>query len=830
MAVFPVPERLTTTFSTICPTRMDAKKILLVAFRLCVSRDYRLLRRLGIFDPGYYLHRRALQRNGDPDSLWAFWAYLHADRTWEKMLRSGPTWLPRPEPHPLFDTCYYLCRYFPEGLAENPFGHYLRQGWRKGYQPGPYFDQESYRQASGWHEGLGDPLTHYTHYGAPRGIHPGPFFDVEWYLDRNPVLLPARGFIVKHYKMYGAYEGKSPVPIFAPKTYLAQLADPTNARHDPLVHYLTTAAEGELRPAEWFEPAYYRLTGDDSTGGSLPPLRNYLERGVFQRRYPDSRVAALAEKPQISILVPVYKPDPGTLNTCIRSVLYQAYPHWQLCLVDDGSAMPEVAECLAGWAARDPRIRVSILPNNQGIAGATNAAAQLAQGNYYGFLDNDDELTLDCLYHLVAAINHSGADLFYSDEDLIGEDGRRFSVFHKPEFNPELLLCHNYITHFVAIRATLFQSIGGLDPDCDGAQDYDLLLRASEKCLTLQHIPRVLYHWRAAATSTSINHQDKPYAHAAGRRALARALDRRKIAAKALDTEHKFFYRIAPQLPATQPGVAVLIYDRAGLWTRERLLALREKTAYPSCRFLLVGGRADTAGQEESAGGVAAPPPAAGYGRAYALHRAILTAQEEYLAILDADAVDLDPAWLGELLAWSVADPQGMVCGRVLYDKGDGPTFTLPDLDNTSTVYYAAFLTRASRHLNGVHCLQRLSLCGWESCLLPRSLYHELGGFDWQNFPDQLAMADFSLRVTEAGYRVLYTPGSLVELPARETFAADQSDVGGLEKQTFQQRWGAWLRQFDRFYNRSALDERGIDRERFAAWLEGSQPAEGGGA
>lgn len=828
--MFPVPERLTTTFSTICPTRMDAKKILLVAFRLCVSRDYRLLRRLGIFDPGYYLHRRALQRNGDPDSLWAFWAYLHADRTWEKMLRSGPTWLPRPEPHPLFDTCYYLCRYFPEGLAENPFGHYLRQGWRKGYQPGPYFDQESYRQASGWHEGLGDPLTHYTHYGAPRGIHPGPFFDVEWYLDRNPVLLPARGFIVKHYKMYGAYEGKSPVPIFAPKTYLAQLADPTNARHDPLAHYLTTAAEGELRPAEWFEPAYYRLTGDDSTGGSLPPLRNYLERGVFQRRYPDSRVAALAEKPQISILVPVYKPDPGTLNTCIRSVLYQAYPHWQLCLVDDGSAMPEVAECLAGWAARDPRIRVSILPNNQGIAGATNAAAQLAQGNYYGFLDNDDELTLDCLYHLVAAINHSGADLFYSDEDLIGEDGRRFSVFHKPEFNPELLLCHNYITHFVAIRATLFQSIGGLDPDCDGAQDYDLLLRASEKCLTLQHIPRVLYHWRAAATSTSINHQDKPYAHAAGRRALARALDRRKIAAKALDTEHKFFYRIAPQLPATQPGVAVLIYDRAGLWTRERLLALREKTAYPSCRFLLVGGRADTAGQEESAGGVAAPPPAAGYGRAYALHRAILTAQEEYLAILDADAVDLDPAWLGELLAWSVADPQGMVCGRVLYDKGDGPTFTLPDLDNTSTVYYAAFLTRASRHLNGVHCLQRLSLCGWESCLLPRSLYHELGGFDWQNFPDQLAMADFSLRVTEAGYRVLYTPGSLVELPARETFAADQSDVGGLEKQTFQQRWGAWLRQFDRFYNRSALDERGIDRERFAAWLEGSQPAEGGGA
>jgi len=807
---------------------MDSKKILLVAFRLCVSRDYRLLRRLGIFDPGYYLHCRALQRCGDPDSLWALWVYLHTDRNWEKMLRSGPNWLPRPEPHPLFDTCYYLCRYFPQGLAENPFGHYLRQGWRKGYQPGPYFDQESYRQKSGWHEGLGDPLTHYTHHGAPRGIRPGPFFDVEWYLDRNPVLVPARGFIVKHYKMYGAYEGKSPVPVFSPKTYLAQLVDPTNARHDPLAHYLTTAAKGALRPAEWFEPSSYRVR-ENMANGRLPPLGDYLQRGVFQQCSPDSRVEALPEKPQISLLVPVYKPDLGILNNCIRSVLYQAYPHWQLCLVDDGSTIPEVAACLYGWAARDKRIQVSILPGNQGIAAATNAAAQLAQGEYYGFLDNDDELTVDCLYHLVAAINRSGADLLYSDEDLIGEDGRRFSVFHKPDFNPELLLCHNYITHFVAIRATLFQSIGGLDPDCDGAQDYDLLLRASEKCPTLQHIPKVLYHWRAAATSTSINHQGKPYAQAAGRRALERALDRRGMAAKVLDTEHNFFYRIAPQSLASPPGVAVLIYDQAGRWTRERLLALREKTAYPSCRFFVVGGRADRVGQEESDEG-AVPPPEAAFGRAHALHQAIIAAKEEYLAILDGHLVDLDRVWLDELVTWCTTGPPGMVCGRILYGQGDGPSLTLPDLDNVGTAYYAAFLTRASRHLNGVHCLQRLSLCGWEPCLLPRSLYLEMGGFDWQTFPEQLTMADFSLRVSEAGYRVMYTPGSLVEFPATEGFPTVESDASVAEKPAFQQRWRAWLRQFDRFYNRNALAERGIDRERFAAWLVDSQPAEGGGA
>jgi cellulose synthase/poly-beta-1,6-N-acetylglucosamine synthase-like glycosyltransferase len=302
------------------------------------------------------------------------------------------------------------------------------------------------------------------------------------------------------------------------------------------------------------------------------------------------------------------------------------------------------------------------------------------------------------------------------------------------------------------------------------------------------------------------------------------------MAAKVLDTENNFFYRIAPQPPAIQPGVAVLIYDRAGLWTRERLLALREKTAYPSCRFLLIDGRADRAGQEVS-DGAAVPPPEVTFGRAHALHQAIIASKEEYLAILDGQVIDLDPVWLDELVTWCTTDPPGLVCGRILYDRGDGPSFTLPDLENAGTAYYAAFLTRASRHLNGVHCLQRLSLCGWELCLLPRSLYQEMGGFDWQNFPEQLTMADFSLRVTEAGYRVMYTPGSLVEFPATEAFPTVESDVSAAEKQAFQQRWRARLRQFDRFYNRNALDERGIDRERFAVWLEGSQPpAEGGGA
>ncbi len=197
-------------------------------------------------------------------------------------------------------------------------------------------------------------------------------------------------------------------------------------------------------------------------------------------------------------MVPVYNVDPAHLNSCIRSVLYQSYPHWELCLADDCSTDPRIRPLLAEWTATDSRIKVTSLAENSGISAATNAAASLAGGSWLAFLDNDDELSPDALQIVVERINRTPGDLYYSDEDLIGADGRRFSVFRKPGYNGELLLCHNYVTHWVVTKKILYDQIGGCDSACDGAQDLDLFLKLSEQAENIIHIPQVLYHWRAS--------------------------------------------------------------------------------------------------------------------------------------------------------------------------------------------------------------------------------------------------------------------------------------------------------------------------------------------
>lgn len=223
--------------------------------------------------------------------------------------------------------------------------------------------------------------------------------------------------------------------------------------------------------------------------------------------------------------------------------MFQSYPKWELCLVDDASTQAHV-DLLEKWKKLDKRIKVKVLQSNQGISGATNEAAKLATGEYIGFLDNDDELKPEALYHMVSRINTTGADLLYSDEELIDHNGRLVHVFRKPGFNRELLYSHNYITHFVVAHRELFFAVDGLNTAKDGAQDFDFLLKATEKAKNVDHVARSLYRWRATETSTTINHDSKSYADEAGKRALEDTLKRLKIDGNVLGADWKFYYKI----------------------------------------------------------------------------------------------------------------------------------------------------------------------------------------------------------------------------------------------------------------------------------------------
>ena len=124
-------------------------------------------------------------------------------------------------------------------------------------------------------------------------------------------------------------------------------------------------------------------------------------------------------QPLISILTPVYDTRPAELLAALESVLSQSYQHWELCLADDCSTNPEIAEILNRYATKDRRIKVIFRKQQGGISQASNSAWQMATGEYLCFLDHDDlALSPNALAHVCEALNQNpDADLLYSDED-----------------------------------------------------------------------------------------------------------------------------------------------------------------------------------------------------------------------------------------------------------------------------------------------------------------------------------------------------------------------------------------------------------------------------
>lgn len=242
--------------------------------------------------------------------------------------------------------------------------------------------------------------------------------------------------------------------------------------------------------------------------------------------------------PRISVIMPVYRPDMGLLAEAVESVRSQIFTDWQLCICDDGSGDDVLRRFLADLVRNEARIRVSELSSNGGISVASNTAATLADGQILLFLDQDDLISRDCLGEFALAFaTNPDLELAYSDHDKIEMDGRRHSPSFKPGWSPTLLLSHMYMGHALAVKRSLFTRVGGMRPTHDGSQDHDFALRASEDARAIGHIPRLLYHWRCAPGSTAISAASKPQSIAAGQRAVADAVSRRKLDAKVIHPE-----------------------------------------------------------------------------------------------------------------------------------------------------------------------------------------------------------------------------------------------------------------------------------------------------
>lgn len=269
---------------------------------------------------------------------------------------------------------------------------------------------------------------------------------------------------------------------------------------------------------------------------------------------------------KFSILVPAYRTAPVYLKELIASVQAQTYENWEL-IVADASEDDTVEKEVGSYG--DPKIHYLRLAGNAGISENSNQGLALAEGDYTALLDHDDILTKDALYEMARYIEHAAKkgiqmELLYSDEDKCDEKAEQFYEVHrKPKFNLDLILSNNYFCHLLVIKTELLKELR-FRKEYDGAQDYDLALRAIARILPeeekIGHVKKILYHWRCHSGSTAANTDSKQYAYEAGRRAVADFLKEMGWNAEVSHKKHRGFYQVdyVPELLKVRKDVGIL--------------------------------------------------------------------------------------------------------------------------------------------------------------------------------------------------------------------------------------------------------------------------------
>lgn len=489
----------------------------------------------------------------------------------------------------------------------------------------------------------------------------------------------------------------------------------------------------------------------------------------------DKRVAswrrdltALSTRPRISIVMPVFRPNMAEIGKAIDSVKAQIYPDWELCICDDASDRQDLAEFLAQQSKADSRVRVLARAVNGHIAAATADALGLATGQWVCFLDQDDELRPHALLRVAQALGgHPQARMIYSDEDKIDDAGRRFDPYFKTDFNLGLLRSHNYACHFLAMERELIRSIGGMRTGFDGAQDYDLVLRAVDAISAdaIHHIPEVLYHWRAGMASTASGHSNKSYAFAAGQRALNDHLVRRGLAGEAVSAdEAPGMYRIRWSLPQPVPLVSIIIPTRNGVDLLRQCLDSLQITTYPNFEVCVIDNGSDDPAalalmdERQSRSEIKVIRDERPFNFSALNNRAVREcARGEFVLLLNNDIEITHPDWLDEMVGPALEEGVGCVGARLWY-----PNQTL---QHAGVVMVCGVAGHAHKHLpRGHHGYMGRAVLAQDfvavtaACLLVRRrIYDEVEGLD-----ESLAVAfndvDFCLRVHSRGYRNHWTP------------------------------------------------------------------------
>ena len=505
--------------------------------------------------------------------------------------------------------------------------------------------------------------------------------------------------------------------------------------------------------------------------------------------------------PRFSIVTPVYNPPAGALKACIKSVRKQNFDDWEWCIVNDCSTQPHVRKILNRLAARDSRVRVAHRTTNGGIVAASQDGLDMATGEFVALLDHDDVIAKRALKRVDEELKSDDTiDYVYTDEDKIDARGRHYDVFRKPDFDPVRLRGQNYCCHFSVFRNSLLDEIGGFREGFDGSQDFDLILRATERARKVAHIPRILYHWRVVPGSAAGDVHAKPYAYDAGKKAVESHFARHKISVDVAKLnpgsyQHRFVTTDASKLP----HVSIVIPtrgDTSRVWGAATCLVentvhnIVQNSTYPSFDIVVV--------RDVNSDGSMVHPfalPAQKniqcvdffdtFNIAAKWNVGVLASRGEIVVILDDDTQIASPDWLEQLVG-QFQFPNIGVTGPMLQQE-DGRVFSA----GMSLQPKPRQISRgeSSSHIGwmGIHSVARTVTAVSGACMaFRRSAFDEVGGFS-ENYQYSYADVDFCLKLKSNNLGTVWTPEAKVYHFDARTRGDKSADS---DQSVFEKRWG----------------------------------------
>ena len=476
-------------------------------------------------------------------------------------------------------------------------------------------------------------------------------------------------------------------------------------------------------------------------------------------------------KPKISIVIPLYNTDTKFFRELLYTLHFQTYKNWELCLADGSK---EKLTEIESMCSKDPRIKYSFIGENKGISGNTNEALKLATGDYIGLLDHDDLLPLNALFEVVKAINENPEiEYIYTDEDKIEDvKSKRYDPHFKPDYAPDFLMSGNYICHFSVFKKELMDKLEGFRSEYDGAQDFDIILRATENVKdikNIKHIPKILYHWRIHEGSTAANFEVKSYAIEAGEKAIQDHLNRigsNGIAKR--DEKINGFYRVTyPVLD--NPKVNIIITNRDdNKYIKNCVKSILEKTNYDNFEIVIIDNNSSNFETLKYYEEVEESPKVkvirfsekleddnkVNYSKL--INRAVSMVDGEYILEVDRHLKIESPDWINILVGFAARKEIGIVGAKVLNTDG-----TIRHAGIAVGIgEFAKYLYQGT--YNGFRVKDKM-ICNMTAlsslCRMYRkSVFEEVSGMNNEIDFENLNEVDFSLRVREKGYLNIYTP------------------------------------------------------------------------